>query len=162
MIPQKNNVITILTIVHYEDYQADDTTDDTTERPQKDHRKTDTIRVNKVNKEKEGGVCETNKNSFEYISSREFLKSILENGYFCRYEITPALIRRTFESIQDYVSSKGKKPYKDIPATIRSWLRKDCENEKIRKIEVEEIEDHRKDQYRNLEIYEESLKNDTA
>jgi hypothetical protein len=35
------------------------------------------------------------------------------------------IINEYIQKINDYLSSTGKKPYKDYPATLRNWLRKD-------------------------------------
>ena len=35
------------------------------------------------------------------------------------------VINEYIQKINDYLSSTGKKPYKDYPATLRNWLRKD-------------------------------------
>jgi hypothetical protein len=36
------------------------------------------------------------------------------------------IINEYIQKINDYLSSTGKKPYKDYPATLRNWLRKDA------------------------------------
>lgn len=39
------------------------------------------------------------------------------------------------EKINDWISSKGKKPFQDYPATIRNWIKKDSKEDKKEKVE---------------------------
>jgi len=44
-------------------------------------------------------------------------------------EISQEAVIRWYQRIKDYELSKGKKPYKDYPATIRNWVRRAKENQ---------------------------------
>ena len=67
---------------------------------------------------REGAVSVSFLSFGKYVKLREEDLSILvkENG--------KEKIDQTIDSINDYLSSTGKKPYKDYAATIRNWLRR--------------------------------------
>ena len=76
---QKNNVLSIYTVINYDKYNPENTTektaDQTTERPQKDHRKTYTIK-NKNTISKDIGVAGSHGNEDINTVQAYFLKSL--------------------------------------------------------------------------------------
>jgi hypothetical protein len=57
-----------------------------------------------------------NKNQKEEINFQEISDKL---------SVSLEKVKDTYERILDYEKSKGLKPYKDYPATIRNWIRKD-------------------------------------
>jgi hypothetical protein len=113
---QKSAVLSPITIIRYEEYQGNGTTDGTTERPQKDHRRNANKNVKNDNNDKKDIYSE-----FVRLKKGEYSKLVEGLG--------EARAKEMIQRLNDYIGSTGKR-YKSHYHTILNWVRKDPVPEK--------------------------------
>lgn len=123
VVQQKNNVTSLITLINYDTYQANSTTDDTTDGPQTDHKR---YRNKNDKNDKKGGGAKLPPRDFE-ISKKLWEWA---EGKNCT-DLLPNAVERCF----NWARSKGVRR-KDWDATIRNWLLKDLDKIKKHPLDV--------------------------
>ena len=112
-IPQNKNITSCYSIVNYNQYQGNDTANDTTKEPQRSHKRYQNNNVKNV------------KNDKEYIILGEFKNVKLTKEELAKLKTSFKFdYNERIENLSHYVESTGKK-YKSHYATILNWGRKD-------------------------------------
>lgn len=72
-----------------------------------------------INHKRKGGMGEKQKNGLNDISETQ-IQEIAE-----KYQVPVAFVRSKYDDLKNYCASKGKR-YKDYPATLRDWVKRDA------------------------------------
>lgn len=139
IVQQKNNVITIYTVIKYEDYQSNDTTHGTADGPQTDRRRTADSTTEYIKNDKKG---KNDKNTSTTVEVRELFpdvgkkvsvtKKTLEDiddevidQIVADYQVPKAFVMSKLDDLKNYCQSTGKR-YKNYGAALRNWVKRDA------------------------------------
>ena len=114
IVPQKTRRNPIITLINYDMFQGDSTTDSTSERPQKDHRQ-----YPKKNEKNEKNEKKGSRLPKEWQLEEQNIQHALSKGF------KNGQIQELGESFKDYwlADSSSKAIKKDWDAAFRTWVR---------------------------------------